>query len=172
MSEYSYKKIKVPRFKEENGFYTTKKRSQIMSKIKSQDTKPEIKLRKFLWGIGLRYRKNVKKLPGSPDIVLSKFKLVIFVDGEFWHGYNWNEKKTKIKSNKGFWIPKIERNIQRDNLNNMYYRNCGWTVMRFWEHEIKKEFSVCINKILNYIEDYQQINVCSPTKYPPSKIKQ
>ncbi len=155
MPEYPDNIIKVPRFKEENGFYTTKERSKIMSKIKSKDTKPEQKLRKFLWGLGIRYRKNVKKLPGCPDIVVAKYKLIIFVDGEFWHGYKWEEKKQKIKSNRKFWIPKIERNIQRDLSNNAHYSENGWTVMRFWEHEIKKEFNVCVNRIINHINDYE-----------------
>lgn len=158
MTPYSNKPIKVPRFNEENGFYTTKNRSKLMSKIKSSDTKPEIKLRKFLWNIGLRYRKNVKKLPGSPDIVFFKYRLVIFVDGEFWHGYNWEEKKNKIKSNRAFWIPKIERNIERDKAINNHYNQTNWTVMRFWEHEIKKEFGRCAKKILDFISNMDATN--------------
>ena len=154
MPDYPKNIIKVPRFNETSGFYTTKERSKLMSKIKSQDTKPEQKLRKFLWGIGIRYRKNVKKMPGTPDIVISKYKLVIFIDGEFWHGYNWNEKKKKIKSNRAFWIPKIERNMQRDQMNNYFYKKKGWKVMRFWEHEIKKEFNVCISEILIYLDEF------------------
>jgi DNA mismatch endonuclease (patch repair protein) len=153
VKEYFENKIKVPRFKEANGFYTTKQRSKHMSKIKSKDTNPEIKLRKFLWGLGIRYRKNVKKLPGSPDIVISKYKLVIFIDGEFWHGFNWATKKQKLKSNRDFWIPKIERNMQRDKENNLRLQNNGWKVMRFWEHQIKKEFNVCVNTILDYISE-------------------
>lgn len=123
-----------------------------MSKIKSQNTKPELKLKKTLWNLGFRYRKNVKKLPGTPDIVFPKDKIVIFVDGEFWHGYNWEEKKTKIKTNRDFWIPKIERNIQRDKRNNQLLSESGWYVLRFWEHEIKKDFEDCINQIINYFQ--------------------
>ena len=169
MAEYKNPIIKVPRFSEENGFYTTAQRSAMMSKIRSHDTKPEQKLRKFLWGLGIRYRKNVKKLPGRPDIVLSKFKLVIFIDGEFWHGYNWEEKKEKIKSNRGFWIPKIERNMQRDEDNNQFYQDKGWKVMRFWDSEIKKEFAVCVNCILDYIEDYMSENQIKHNAYPNKK---
>jgi DNA mismatch endonuclease (patch repair protein) len=123
-----------------------------MSKIKSKETKPEQKLRRFLWGLGIRYRKNVKKLPGTPDIAISKYKLIIFIDGEFWHGYNWEEKKQKIKSNRDFWIPKIERNMQRDRENNKILIEMGWNVIRFWEYEIKNEFNVCVNRILNCID--------------------
>lgn len=165
MVKYQKNKIIVPRFNEANGFYTTKERSKLMSKIKSQNTKPEIKLCKFLWSLNLKYRKNVKKLPGTPDIVISKYALVIFVDGEFWHGYNWAKKKTKIKSNRDFWIPKIERNMQRDKNNNEFYIKNGWKVFRFWEHEIKKEFHQCINQILDYIEDYQLFNTIDSHNY-------
>ncbi|MBY0425310.1 MAG: very short patch repair endonuclease, partial [Cytophagales bacterium] len=108
MAEYTYpEEIEVPRFCEANGFYTTKARSAIMSTIRAKNTKPEIRLRKALWSQGIRYRKTLKNLPGKPDIVIRKYRLVIFVDGEFWHGYDWENKKATIKSNRGFWIPKI-----------------------------------------------------------------
>ena len=148
--------IKVPRFEEANGFYTTKARSQLMSKIRSKETKPEIKLRKALWNLGLRYRKNVKKLPGTPDIVISKFRLIIFVDGEFWHGYNWEKKKLELKTNRGFWIPKIERNIQRDKSINKKLKEMGWHVIRFWDSQINKEFGQCLFSILEYIDDFEK----------------
>jgi DNA mismatch endonuclease, patch repair protein len=153
LKTYPENKIVVPRFNEENGFYTTKQRSELMAKIKGRDTKPELKLKKALWGLGYRYRKNVKKLPGCPDIVFTKFKLIIFVDGEFWHGYKWEEKKIKIKANRGFWIPKIERNMQRDEMNNNILTQDGWHVMRFWEKDIKKDFENCINLIVNFIQN-------------------
>lgn len=151
MVNYPKNNFKVPRFNEANGFYTTAELSKLMSRIKSANTKPEIKLCKFLWGVGLRYRKNVKNLPGTPDIVISKYKLIIFIDGEFWHGYNWEDKKEKIKSNREYWIPKIERNIQRDLTINEYYSKSGWKVMRFWEREVKREFGVVISCILDYV---------------------
>jgi len=151
LKKYPEKKIIVPRFNEASGFYTTKSRSKLMGKIKSKNTKPEIKLRKALWNRGYRYRKNVNKLPGSPDIVFSKHKLVVFVDGEFWHGYDWEEKKKKIKSNRGFWIPKIERNMQRDIQNDNKLKEEGWVVLRFWEHEIKKNIVTCVETISSFI---------------------
>lgn len=141
------KKIKVPRFKAELGFHTTPERSILMSKIRSTETKPETLLRKELWRLGFRYRINVKKLPGSPDIVIGKHKLAIFVDGEFWHGFNWEIKKEKIKTNRDFWIPKIERNMQRDERNNTDLEQMGFTVLRFWEHQIKKDLYFCITTI-------------------------
>ncbi len=133
------------------GFNTTPARSLLMSKIKSQNTQPEIKLRKYLWNIGYRYRLNVSSLPGKPDIVISKLKLIIFIDGEFWHGYKWKEKKKKIKTNRQYWIPKIERNMKRDTVNNRKLRKDGWIVLRFWEHQIKKDFDFVIEKILSSI---------------------
>jgi DNA mismatch endonuclease (patch repair protein) len=151
---YPENNIVVPRFNEASGFYTTKQRSELMGKIKSQNTKPELKLRKALWNLGYRYRKNVRKLPGKPDIVFAKHKMVIFVDGEFWHGYKWNEKKAKIKTNREFWIPKIERNIQRDKQNNQLLLDTGWYVIRFWENELKKDFEGCVSRIVSYLQDY------------------
>lgn len=124
----------------------------MMSKIRSKNTKPEILLRKSLWAKGLRYRVNVKSLPGSPDIVIRRYKLAIFIDGEFWHGYNWDEKKDTIKSNRDFWIPKIERNMQRDFQNNLKLKADGWIVLRFWEHQVKKELQKCLEAIIAQIK--------------------
>lgn len=152
---YEDKKIKVPRFKEESGFYTTKKRSHIMSKITGKDTKPEVKFRKSLWHAGFRYRKNYKKLIGKPDIAFNKYKTVVFIDGEFWHGYNWEEKKGKIKTNRRFWIPKIERNMQRDREVNKALERKGYTVFRFWDREIKKNLEECLTKVLHHLQSIQ-----------------
>ena len=154
MKTYQSNTIKVPRFSETNGFYTTKKRSELMGKIRSQNTKPEQKFRKVLWVLGLRYRLNVESLPGKPDIVLRKYRLIIFIDGEFWHGYKWNEKKDKIKSNRDFWIPKIERNIQRDLEINQELSKLDYKVIRFWDHQINKDFNWCFQMILDYISEF------------------
>jgi DNA mismatch endonuclease (patch repair protein) len=149
---YNEDKIKVPRFNEESGFYTTKKRSKIMSKIGGKNTKPEMLFRKALWRKGVRYRVNSKKLPGKPDVSIKKYKLAIFIDGEFWHGFNWNERKETIQSNRGFWIPKIERNMQRDKEVNRQLIEMGYTVFRFWAKDIKTELNKCVNDILVYID--------------------
>ncbi|MEN3323946.1 very short patch repair endonuclease [Mariniflexile soesokkakense] len=149
---YNEDKIKVPRFNEESGFYTTKKRSKIMSKIGGKNTKPELLFRKALWKKGVRYRVSNKTLPGKPDISIKKYKLAVFIDGEFWHGYNWNERKETIQSNRGFWIPKIERNMQRDNEVNQQLIEMGYTVFRFWAKDIKTELDKCVNDILVYID--------------------
>lgn len=153
--EYKEEKIKVPRFNEESGFYTTKKRSKIMSKIRGKNTKAELLFRKALWKKGIRYRIDSKKLFGKPDISIQKYKLAIFIDGEFWHGYNWPERKECLKSNREFWIPKIERNIQRDREVNSELQEKGYTVFRFWTSEIKTNLDKCINDILVYINTGQ-----------------
>jgi len=118
-----------------------------MSKIKGVNTTPEIALRKALWTAGIRYRKNVNTMPGKPDIVIAKIKLTIFVDSEFFHGYNWNEKKTKIKTNRDYWIPKIERNMQRDKEVNEFLTANGWTVLRFWSKDVEKNLETCVATI-------------------------
>jgi DNA mismatch endonuclease (patch repair protein) len=146
--KYSEERIKVPRFNEESGFYTTPQRSKIMGKIRGKNTKPELIFRKALWAAGYRYRIDYKKLIGKPDIVLNKYKTVIFIDGEFWHGYNWEARKDKIKSNREFWIPKIERNIQRDKEVNAVLENLGYTIFRFWETDVKKNLDACLQKVL------------------------
>jgi DNA mismatch endonuclease (patch repair protein) len=149
--QYEDNKIKVPRFNETSGFYTTKKRSKIMSKIRGKNTKPELLFRRSLWKKGVRYRIK-SNLPGRPDVSIKKYKLAIFIDGEFWHGYNWNKRKQTIKTNRGFWIPKIERNIQRDKEVNKKLNDLGFTVFRFWSKEIKTDLDKCINDVLVYIQ--------------------
>lgn len=146
--KYPEERIKVPRFNEEAGFYTTPERSKIMGKIRGKNTKPELAFRKALWAAGYRYRINYKKLIGKPDIVLNRYKTIIFIDGEFWHGYNWQERKDKIKTNREFWIPKIERNIQRDKEVNAALENLGYTIFRFWETDIKKNLDTCLQKVI------------------------
>ncbi len=137
--------------KSKYGFNTTDERSKLMSKIRGKNTKPEICLRLALWNKGCRYRLNVTSLPGKPDIVFRKYKTVVFIDGEFWHGYKWEEKKDKIKSNREYWIPKIERNMQRDLKNKHLLEKEGWKVFRFWEHEIRKDLDYVINSIINHL---------------------
>ena len=152
MKEYGEEPIKVPRFEESAGFYTTKQRSQIMAKIRGKNTKPELIFRQRLFELGFRYRVDFKGLPGRPDISNKSKKIAIFIDGEFWHGYNWEVKKQKIKANRDFWIPKIERNMQRDRENVKKLENMGFKVFRFWEHEVKKNLEGCISLVQDYLE--------------------
>ncbi|XCF06799.1 very short patch repair endonuclease [Tamlana crocina] len=148
---YEDNKIKVPRFNEASGFYTTKKRSKIMGKIRGKNTKPELLFRRALWARGVRFRVDNKTLPGKPDVSIKKYRLAIFIDGEFWHGYNWDERQQTIKSNRAFWIPKIERNIQRDKEVNQQLADMDYTVFRFWSREIKQNLNQCINDVMVYI---------------------
>lgn len=118
-----------------------------MQQIKNKDSDIEILLRKALWSKGLRYQKNVTTIVGKPDIVFKGKKVAVFCDSEFWHGYNWEERKLDFRSNKDFWIPKIERNIQRDLEVNDRLAAEGWTVLRFWGNDIKKNLDICVDKI-------------------------
>jgi DNA mismatch endonuclease (patch repair protein) len=108
-------------------------------------------LRKALWHEGIRYRKSYGKLPGKPDIAITKYKIAIFCDGELWHGKDWEEKKKRITANRDYWIRKIERNMARDNENEKKLENMGWIVMRFWGKEIKKGLMDCVNEIKEVI---------------------
>ncbi len=123
-----------------------------MSKIRGKDTKPEIMLRKALWAKEYRYRKDFKKLPGKPDIAMPIHKTAIFVDGEFWHGYDWEIRKEKIKSNRDFWIPKIERNMQRDREVNYLLEQKGYKVFRFWSKEVLKNLDEVVEEIVTHIK--------------------
>lgn len=159
MSEnYPEERIKVPRFNEESGFYTTPERSKIMGKIRGKNTKPELAFRKALYAKGYRYRIDYKKLIGRPDIVLKKYKTMIFIDGEYWHGYNWEERKPKIKTNREFWIAKIERNMQRDREVNIELERLGYKVFRFWESDIKKSLESCLQKVLAHLNEQQLLS--------------
>ena len=128
---------------------TKEQRHKNMSRIKGKDTGIAIKLRKALWHKGYRYRKNYKKLPGNPDIVLIKYKIAIFCDGEFFHGKNWEELREHLKNgnNSQFWISKIARNIDRDDEVNKKLNAMGWTVLRFWGEDIKKHLDECVQVI-------------------------
>lgn len=130
---------------------TPEQRRKNMQAIKSKDTRIEIALRKALWNRGIRYRKNYKLLPGKPDIAITKYKIAVFCDSDFWHGYDWENRSHRIKSNREYWIPKIERNMQRDCEVNELLIKEGWTVLRFWEYQIKKELPVCVEKIVSTI---------------------
>ena len=128
-------------------------RKKCMQSNKSKGTKPELLLAKSMWKLGLRYRKNVSNILGKPDFCFKKYKIAIFVDGEFWHGKDWKEKKSKITSNRDFWIKKIEKNMQRDAETSQALRNNGWLVFRFWGKDIEKHASEIAEKIYNAIKN-------------------
>lgn len=114
-----------------------------MRRVKNKDSEIELLLRRELRSRNLYYRKNVKTIFGKPDIAFIGKKIAVFVDSEFWHGYNWAEKKKEIKSNQEFWISKIERNMQRDVEVNEHLQSQGWLVLRFWGNDIKKNVTTC-----------------------------
>jgi len=127
--------------------HTPEQRHRNMQAIKNKDSKIEILLRKELWNRGLRYRKNVNSIIGKPDIVFKGKKVAIFCDSEFWHGYDWENKKEAIKTRREFWIPKIERNMERDKEVTLSLEEAGWTVLRFWGNDIKKNLEQCADQI-------------------------
>ncbi|MEE0875407.1 MAG: very short patch repair endonuclease [Ruminococcus sp.] len=131
---------------------TTPEISKRMGNIRLKRGKAETMLAKRLWHSGYRYRLNYRKLPGSPDIAITRHKVAVFVDGEFWHGQNWEERKPKLKSNREYWIEKIEENIARDKRNNDSLNEQGWSVIRFWEKEVLKDPDGCVEKIITLIE--------------------
>ncbi|MGF1925419.1 MAG: very short patch repair endonuclease [Bacteroidia bacterium] len=152
--------IKVPRFEERAGFTTSKQRSSMMSKIRGKNSVPELLLRRALWAKNIRFRIHRKDLPGRPDIVIEKYKLAIFVDGDFWHGYEWERRKPK--TNESFWIPKIERNMERDRYVNSTLTEMGYNVMRFWEHDVEGNLKGCVNQIVLYLESAKTIKIPIP----------
>lgn len=126
-----------------------KQRKKNMQNIRSKNTEIELILRKALWKQGYRYRKNFNALPGSPDIVLTKYKIVIFCDGEFFHGKDWDilEARLKESNNSEYWIKKISRNKERDDEINKKLSFLGWKVLRFWGKDIKNNIDECIQVI-------------------------
>lgn len=134
---------------------TKEQRRKNMQHIRSKDTKIEVQLRKALWHKGYRYRKNCKDIVGKPDIVLTKYKIAIFCDGEFFHGKDWEVLKPRLeKSDNGeFWISKISRNCERDDEVNKRLLFEGWTVIRFWGDDIKKHVDECVKVVEETIFD-------------------
>lgn len=133
--------------------HTKEVRSRNMSHIRSKNTKPEEKVRKYLFSKGFRYRKNDRKLPGCPDIVLPKYKAAIFINGCFWHKHDC-PRFVLPSSNQEYWIPKIQRNVERDRKNQLLLLEDGWNVLVVWECELKKKnfedtMSNLIEKIRN-----------------------
>ena len=126
-------------------------RSDLMKRIRSKDTQPELKVRKFLHQSGFRFRLHKKELPGKPDIVLKKYRSVIFVNGCFWHGHSICNVGHSPKSNQSYWTPKIEGNIARDKKNQDALKKLGWIVYVIWECELKYNLEHTLNKLLAHL---------------------
>lgn len=137
------------------------KRHRIMQRIRSKDTSIELILRKKLWAKGYRYRKNDPSLPGKPDIVFPRYKLVVFCDSEFFHGKKWEELKKRLRNGKKpeFWIAKIERNMERDRQNTEALQKKGWFVLRLWGDDIIKNPDKCVGIVEETIRNiYGPVN--------------
>jgi DNA mismatch endonuclease (patch repair protein) len=138
---------------------TPAQRSRTMSRIRSTDTKPEVLVRKLVFARGLRFRKCCRELPGSPDLVFASARLVVFVDGDFWHGWRFNKWEHKLSSD--YWRLKIRRNRERDKRNQKVLRQRGWRVIRLWEHQIKADPNRCIDRIAAAVRE-----AATPTRLP------
>ena len=140
---------------------TQEQRRKNMQHIKSSITKIEVLLRKALWKKGYRYRKNYKKLPGKPDIVLTKYKIAIFCDGEFFHGKDWEILKPRLEKGNSseYWVSKISKNRKHDDEINKELLFLGWTVIRFWGNDIKKNTDECIKVIEETIFDLKMSDI-------------
>lgn len=123
-----------------------------MSQVKLKNGDAEQLLAKQLWHLGIRYRKNYKKLPGSPDIAITKDRIAVFIDGEFWHGKDWESRKERLQRNREYWIEKIEENMARDQRVDAQLRALGWTPIHFWSKDVLKTTDSCVEVILNTIE--------------------
>lgn len=130
---------------------TTPETSKRMSRIKLKKNKCESILSKQLWNQGYRYRLNYKQLPGSPDIALMKYNIAIFVDGEFWHGKDFKNRKSILNRNKDYWIAKIEENMNRDKVNDIKLNEMGWISIHFWSKDVEKNCSYCIEVVEDFI---------------------
>ena len=157
MSESQMTDKREPRFHGE----VSEKSHKNMSHIKGRDTSIEIALRKALWAKGYRFRKGYKKLPGRPDIALTKYKIAIFCDSEFFHGKDWESLKEKLEfgKNPDYWTKKIERNIERDKEKDLNLQAMGWTVIHFWGKEIEKDILGCIRTIEEKIFEQKIVGV-------------
>ncbi len=131
--------------------HTPEQRRKNMQAIKGKNTSLERKLAGALWAKGLRYRKNDRSVFGTPDFVFKGKKVAVFVDSEFWHGKDWKVRRETIKTNREFWISKIEANIRRDILVNITLQEQGWTVLRFWGKEVEKETERCAHEVFDAV---------------------
>lgn len=131
-----------------------------MSKVKLKGGDAEKQLAKRLWRLGCRYRKNYRRLPGSPDIAIFRYQIAVFIDGEFWHGKDWSIRREKLKRNRDYWIEKIEENIARDARVDEELRKSGWTPIHFWSKDVMKDTDACVSSIVDIISSFEQDLSC------------
>lgn len=128
--------------------------SRVKRANRKKDTAHEVLLRRTLWRLGLRYRKHASHLPGNPDLVFVRARVVVFCDGDFWHGRNWKQLKAQLgrRHNAAYWIAKITRNRERDRENTAFLKAQGWLVLRFWETDIKKDPAAAAQTIRDLVQ--------------------
>lgn len=136
---------------------TDEQRSYTMSRIRGKGTSIERMLSHALWHRGLRFRKNSRYVYGHPDISVKKYRIAIFCDGDFWHGYDWENRRDSIKSNREYWIAKIERNIAKDEEVNHILTAMGYRVIRIWEHEIRNDLDDTVSMIIRTIDEQKEV---------------
>ena len=144
---------------------TPAQRRKNMQRVRSKDSQIELKLRRALWHAGFRYRKNVREVFGCPDVVFLRLKIAVFCDSEFWHGFDWENRKHDFKSRRDFWIPKIERNIARDREVNARLQSEGWTVLRFFGRQIQRDVDECVRAVAETVARRKsEVSACRLTK--------
>lgn len=143
--------------KHPKSYDSTPETRKCMSKVKLKNGAAEQLLAKKLWHLGYRYRKHDRRLPGSPDIAIPRHRIAIFVDGEFWHGKDWETRKPRLRRNREYWIEKIEENIARDKSVDEQLRNMDWVPMHFWSKEALKDTDACVSDILGMIIDNEHL---------------
>jgi DNA mismatch endonuclease (patch repair protein) len=136
-----------------------------MSRVKSKDTRLEVTVCRALWAAGLRYRKHLKSVPGTPDIAFPRIKVAVFCDSSFWHGHDWVNEQKRFKANREYWIPKIERNMRRDQQVNEELGKRGWVVLRFWDFEIRDSIEGIVARVHSAIASRKAGSV----RFPPSR---
>ena len=144
--------IRIPRFS--NFRPSSETSSRVKRKNRNRDTAPELLLRRALWRLGLRYRKNATDLPGKPDVVFRGARVVVFCDGDFWHGRDWERLREKLRgsANPDYWLPKIARNRQRDAEQTATLTEQGWHVIRLWEGDVKQDAEAAARQVAEAVE--------------------
>jgi DNA mismatch endonuclease (patch repair protein) len=147
---------KAPNFKHFRP--SSEKASKALAKIKASNTQGELILRSTLWRLGFRFRKNVKRLPGKPDIVFPRERVAIFCDGDFWHGRNWAKDKRRLEEgpNSPYWLAKIRANIERDKRYNKELKRMGWYVVRLWDSDIKSNPQHAASKVASIVSSERE----------------
>lgn len=131
-----------------------RQRSFCMSRVRGKDTRPERLLRSALHARGLRFRKHVRALPGTPDVVFPGARVVVFVDGRFWHGYRLGAWRSNLDS---FWRRKITLNRARDQRNFRRLRRLGWQVVRIWDHELRRDLTACVRRVAHAVRGHERV---------------